>query len=99
MTLAYTVGVILKDPDETRALIMDWTNHLAAPADTIATSSWSVPTGLTLVTHGVVTGNKKTSVTISGGTADTDYIVSNTITTTTSGETLQRSGTLRVRAL
>lgn len=99
MTLAYTVGVILKDPDETRQLIMDWTSHLASPADTIATSTWSVPTGVTQVTHGVVTGNKKTSITVSGGTADTDYILSNTITTTTSGETLQRSGTLRVRSL
>jgi hypothetical protein len=87
--------VVYKDPDETRVEPMDWTDQLNSGA-TISTSAWTFPAGLTKVTDGIVTGNKKTFVKMSGGTADTDYVVTNTIVTS-DGETLEESATVRVK--
>lgn len=94
-----SLGVCLKDPQETRAFTFDWTDHLDDPADTIATVTITVPAGITKVSDGIVTGNKKATVTLSGGTVGEDYTITCTITTTTTGETLERSGVVRVRSL
>lgn len=90
-----TVGTLVKDPQETRTFRMDWSAHLETQK--IATSSWSVPAGLTYVTSGVIAGNTKTYVTLSGGTAGNSYIVTNTITIANSSDVYERSGTLDVR--
>lgn len=94
-----SLGARLKDPDETRTYTFDWTAHLADPADTIATATITVPDGLTKVSDGIVSGNKKASVTVSGGVLGEDYPVVCTITTATSAETFERTGTIRVRSL
>lgn len=88
------VGTLIKDPAETRYYRMDWSAHLGT--DTISTSSWTIPAGLTLVANGVVSGNTKTYVLLSGGTANQSYILTNTIVINT-GEIYQRSGRLDVR--
>lgn len=91
-----SLGIRLKDPQETRLFTLDWTLDLDGA--TISTSDWTVPTGLTRVSQAIVSGNLKTTVLISGGTADVDYTVTNTVTTSDS-QTLERSGTVAVRQL
>jgi hypothetical protein len=93
-TLSLT-GVEPKDPGESAIYTMDWTAFLNSGA-TISTSTWTA-TGLTVVTSGIVTGNLKTSVKISGGVDGQDYEPVNEIVTS-DGETLRRSGVLPVRA-
>jgi hypothetical protein len=89
-----STAVDAKDPQETRMYTMDWTDGLNASA-TVSGSTWVV-TGLTNAGDSVI-GGTKTTVLLSGGTAGTDYTCTNTITTS-DGETLERSGIVRVRA-
>lgn len=89
-----TLGVLMKDPNEIRTFYMDWSAHLQT--QTIVASAWTVPVGLVMESNGVLMGNTKTSITISGGTARTEYIVTNTVTTST-GQVYERSGTVSVR--
>lgn len=89
------VGTLIKDPEETRLYKMDWSAHL--DLHTITASSWTIPDGLTLVANGIVEGNTKTYMIVSGGTAETSYVVTNTITISTTNEVYQRSGQLDVR--
>ena len=65
----------VKDPDATLDYIIDWSEWL--DTDTISTSTWTVPTGLTNVSD----SNTTTTATIwlSGGTAGQRYTVSNRI--------------------
>lgn len=86
-----------KDPDETKLFTMDWTDALVS-GTTISSSTWSLPDGLTNVADAIVTGSLKTSIRVSGGTADVDYRVINTVQISNS-ETLQRTGVVSVRSL
>lgn len=90
-----TVGTLQKDPQETRTFKMDWTAHLET--QTIANSAWTVPAGLTVVTSGLVEGNTKTYIVLSGGTPGESYIVANKIWISGSSDIYERSGTLDVR--
>lgn len=83
-----------KDPDEVKYYAFNWTNHLNTGA-TVSTSTWTT-TGLTNGSASVA--SPLTQVLLSGGTAGTNYTITNRITTS-DGETLERSGTLRVRTL
>jgi hypothetical protein len=74
---------------------MDWSAHLGK--QTIATSSWTIPAGLTHVANGVVQGNTKTYITLSGGTTGNSYVVTNTVGIANSSDIYERSGTLVVR--
>lgn len=56
---------------------IDWSTLLGA--DTIATSAWVVPTGITKDSDSSTT--TATTVWLSGGTAGTEYTAENTITT------------------
>lgn len=85
-----------KHPDESAIYSMDWSRHLNSGA-TISTSSWTVDTGLTKVGEGIVSGNTKTSVQVSGGQPGTEYACTNTVVTS-DGETKKRIGIVRVRA-
>lgn len=92
-----SLGTLNKDPQETVIFTMDWTSRLAA-SETIATSDWTIATGLTEGAGAIVTGNLKTSITLSGGTAGQTYACVNTVVTST-GQTLERTGFVAVRAL
>jgi hypothetical protein len=83
-----------KDPDEVKYYAFDWTNHLNTDA-TVSASTWTA-TGLTVGTTAIAT--PITRALLSGGTHNTNYTVTNRITTS-DGETLERSGILRVRTL
>jgi hypothetical protein len=74
---------------------MEWAGYLTAGA-TISTSTWTLQTGITRVDDDI--DGSTTTVLISGGTHGTNYTCTNTITTS-AGETLERTGIVRVRTL
>lgn len=70
-----------KDPDDVKDFKIDWSDWLGStsPVDTIATSTWVVPSGITKDSD----SNDTTSATIwlSGGTDRRMYTLTNRITT------------------
>jgi len=68
-----------KDADAILDYVFDWTAWLAADADTIASHTITVPTGITLVTS----SNTTTAATawLSGGTVGVEYDIGCEITT------------------
>jgi hypothetical protein len=94
------VKVFPKDPSSILNYEIDWTNggandggandHGWLQGDTIKTSIWTLPTGITKVTDSTTT--TKTTIWVSGGTAGESYDVVNTITTnSTPSKTEQRT--------
>lgn len=79
------VKTFKKDPAAKKDYTIDWAQkgYLAA-AETIVTSSWSVPSGLTNVTESNTT--KRATVWLSGGTHGQDYDVVNHIVTSAGRE-------------
>jgi hypothetical protein len=78
----------LKDPDSIEPYGFDWTDWLAeiGASETVSTSTWaSSPSGLTLTSGAIVTGSKKTQITVAGGTSGT-YVVTNSIVTSSGYE-------------
>lgn len=96
MATQTTIGTLYKDPQEIRTFYMDWSAHIGT--QTITASAWTVPAGLTIQASSVVTGNNKTAVVLSGGTARREYYVTNQVTTST-GNIYRRTGLLIVRDL
>lgn len=82
-----------KDPDANLDYSVDWSDWLAT-GDTIASSVWTVPTGLTEGADNEALGIA--TVYLSGGTAGSDYAVANKITTT-AGRIDERTITIMVR--
>lgn len=90
---------IPKDPAAVEDYGVDWSDVLDSyGGDTIATSVWSVPSGITETTPPPSFTGPLTSIWLSGGTAGVDYDLVNTITTT-GGRTNQRTLRIRVRDL
>jgi len=87
-----------KDPAETLDFSMDWTDQLdlTTPADTISTTTWTVPAGLTAGAQYQASGIATTW--LSGGTAGTDYTLTCRITTA-AGRVIERNVRLFVREL
>ena len=80
-----------KDPSAILDYSIDWSLWL--DGDTISTSSWTVPQGLTKASE---TNNSTTAtVWLSGGTVDQTYTVTNRITTA-NGRTDERSILIKV---
>jgi hypothetical protein len=82
-----------KDPDSTILLRFDWAREL--DGDTIATSAFELPDGMTEGTNGG-TGSYRTCQ-VSGGTLGSSYRVTNRITTTAGGLTLDKTYRVLVR--
>ena len=80
-----------KDPDAVLDYQHDWTAWLNG--DTIVTSNWIVPAGLTLVTDTKTAAT--TTVWLSGGTIGVTYRVVNRVTTA-GGRTDDRSLFLKI---
>lgn len=81
----------LKDPNAVLDYAVDWSRWLAG--DEIATSTWTVPAGLTKLSDSTTT--TKATVWLAGGAVGQSYTVTNRITTT-GGRTEERSLTIRV---
>lgn len=81
-----------KDPDAILDYVIDWSTWL--DSDTISTSVWVVPSGITEDSD----SNTTTTATIwlSGGTLGTSYSVVNRITTA-AGRTDDRTITITIR--
>jgi len=77
----------VKDPGETKAYSIDHSNELLS-GDTISTSTWSIPAGITEVSE-TETATVAT-IEISGGTVGTTYRCENTVVTV-GAETLVES--------
>lgn len=89
MTIIYAFD---KDPDEVLDFTIDWSDWLPS-GDTISTSAWTVPSGITEDSKSNDT--TKTWIFLSGGTDGTEYKLTNTITTA-GGRTAQRTIQIKV---
>lgn len=97
MTTSATLAV--KDPSDVLDYAIDWEDILVADSDTISTSAWSTssPAGLTVASSPAPSVNGYvTTVWVSGGTAITQYALTNTIVTA-GGRTYQRTITIPVK--
>lgn len=86
-----------KDPADVVDYSLDWSKQLALaalPDTTIATVTWTVPTGLTQVD--ALKAGAVTSIWLSGGAPNADYLITCRITTA-GGRTIERSAVLAVR--
>jgi hypothetical protein len=70
-----------KDPSASLDYVNDWTSWLAT-GETISTSTWTVPTGITKDSDSKT--STTTTIWLSGGTAGTVYTVANLIVTSAS---------------
>lgn len=82
-----------KDPDSVLDYSVDWSNWLPT-GDTIATSTWTIPAGLTKDSQSATT--TVAVVWLSGGTAGTDYEIINRIVTA-EGRTQDQTMSLKCR--
>lgn len=71
------MNTFAKDPDATLDYMIDWTRWLGN--DTIQSSEWFVPDGLTKTQEAA--GDRTATVWLAGGTVGNTYAVTNRITT------------------
>jgi len=84
----------LKDPDAAGVpFTIDWGAKWLIGSDTISTSTWTVPTGITKDSD--TKDAKTTTIKLSGGTAGSKYIITNKIVTA-NGITDERSFVIAV---
>lgn len=86
------LGLLTKDPDAILDYTIDWSNWLST--DTIASSSFTVPAGLSqpqAATH----DNTTATCWLSSGTAGEKYLITNRIVTA-AGRTQDRSFVLQI---
>jgi hypothetical protein len=72
-----SIATFVKDPNAVLDYLIDWSPWLGA--DTIVTSTWIVPTGITK--NSDTKTNTTTTVWLSGGTAGTKYPLTNRVVT------------------
>lgn len=78
----------IKDPEAKLDYVVDWSAWLEPDADTIATSEWDAPDGLTVESEAAT--NSRATVWLSGGTEGSVYPVVNSIVTA-AGRTDERT--------
>jgi hypothetical protein len=83
-----------KDPDEVVDYDIDWSDQMTADSDTISTSTWTVPTGITKDSSSNTT--TRTKVWLSGGTTGETYTLLNRVVTA-GGRTLDQSVKLKMK--
>lgn len=89
-----TTPRFIKDPSGTLDYSVDWTDWLGA--DTIDSSSWTVPSGLVLGTS--IAGTAVATAWIGGGTVGNSYYLTNQIVTA-AGRVDERSLIIKVEDL
>lgn len=88
------LGTLTKGPSDILVYTIDWSDWLNS-GDSIATSTWSLTSGVTKVTD--TSTASTTVIKVSGGTNGTSYTLTNTVTTTVSGETRIETFVLKVK--
>lgn len=86
-------AAFLKDPNAVLDYVVDWTTWLGT--DTIVTSTWTVPAGITKDSDSKT--NTAATIWLSGGTENTDYACVNRITTA-GGRTEDQTITIKCRS-
>lgn len=89
--------LFIKDPNAILDYSVDWSAWLISSttsADTISTSTWIVPSGITQTTNSHT--NTVATVWLSGGSADSTYELTNRITTA-GGRTDDRTILIKVQ--
>ncbi len=81
-----------KDSADVLDYSLDWAAII--PTDTIATSTWTPPTGITAAVPSIV--GKITTIWLTGGTTGTTYPVVNRVVTA-GGRTIERTIHIRVK--
>ena len=90
------MAVYVKDPNAVLDYGFDWEDEdYLASGETISTSTWTIPSGLTEGTSS--NSDTQTSVWISGGTEGTDYHIVNHIVTS-AGREDDRTHVIKVRS-
>lgn len=69
-----------KDPNEVVDYDLSWVDQMTEDTDTIASSTWTVPSGITKASESNTT--TRTKVWLSGGTAGLTYTLLNRVVTT-----------------
>lgn len=82
-----------KDPDEVLDYEIDWTARLAG--DTISTSTWTVPSGITK--NSDTSAASTTTIWLSSGTIGTSYSILNRIVTA-NGRTMDQTVKLKIKS-
>lgn len=93
-------NVFRKTPDEIETFGIDYTDRLSNEIitnDTISTSIWTVPTGITKDAEAIDQVTTRATIMLSGGTAGTDYTLTNVVTTA-AGRDLEEEIVIQVRA-
>jgi hypothetical protein len=88
-----SIATFTKDPNAVLDYQIDWTAWLTG-AETITTSTWTVPTGITKDSDSHTTA--LTTIWLSGGTAGTKYLLTNRIVTS-AARTDDRTITISVK--
>ena len=84
-----------KDPDEVLDYQVNWADRLGT--DTISTSEWIVPPGITKDSDSVAPDLRSTTIWLSGGTLNVSYEFVNRIVTA-GGRTMDQSVKLKIKA-
>jgi hypothetical protein len=74
-----TFPIRFKDPQAVLDYSFNWSDWLSEIGDTIASSTWTIPDGITSVSQSNTT--TRATVILSGGTSGTQYTIRNHITT------------------
>lgn len=85
----------VKDPDEIKDYVLDWSMLLGS--DELVTSTWSVEEGTGLVINSHTKDEKTATVWLSGGTIGVDYELLNRVTTL-GGRSYDQSVRLKVKS-
>ena len=85
-----------KDEQEVLDFKIDWSKWLSS-GDTISSSTWTVPSGITKDSDSISDDNTSTVIWLSGGTDGTDYALLNHIVTA-DGREPERTITIGVRS-
>lgn len=88
-----SLGYVTKDPDATARYGVQWSDYL--DGDTISSVSWVVPAGITNAAASV--SGTVAYISLSGGTANTDYVITCRMTST-GGVIEDQTFTVQVRA-
>ncbi len=83
-----------KDPNEVVDYDLDWSAQMTADTDTIVTSTWTVPVGVTKDSSSATT--TRTKVWLSGGTAGEAYSLLNRVVTD-GGRTFDQTIVLKMK--
>lgn len=78
-----------KDPNAVQRFFVDWRKYMTQVGETLTSSTWTVPGGITQTTAGYSAAGL-VNIVLSGGTAGTQYTLVNRVTTS-GGQTLDQT--------